>query len=122
MSERSEDRDDLQATSQTTSESNPGATDQTVQGTTPEAVPRRGGTLLGATIAEVVGTFILVFIGAGTVVALQQPLGGVVEPTSLSAFAVAVSLSFGFAVAYRRLRLWPCLRGAHQPYGYIGAR
>lgn len=73
-------------------------TGPTVEGTTPEAIPRPGGTLLGAVVAEVVGTFILVFIGAGTVVALQQPLGGVVEPTSLSAFTAAVSLAFGFAV------------------------
>lgn len=85
MSEESEDR-------------NAEATSATVQGTTPEAIPRAGGTLLGAVVAEIVGTFILVFIGAGTVVALQQPIGGVVEPTSFEAFTASISLAFGFAV------------------------
>lgn len=71
---------------------------ETVQGTTPEAVPRAGGTLLGAVVAEIVGTFILVFIGAGTVIALNRPIGGVADPTSFSAFTVSISLAFGFAV------------------------
>lgn len=71
---------------------------QTVEGTTPEAVPRAGGTLLGAVVAEIVGTFILVFIGAGTVVALNQPIGGITEPTSFAASTASISLAFGFAV------------------------
>lgn len=68
------------------------------RGTRPEAVPRPGGSLLGALAAEVVGTFILVFIGAGTVVALNRPIGGIAEPSSFSAFTVAIALAFGFAV------------------------
>jgi MIP family channel proteins len=54
---------------------------------------RLGGVLLGAVVGEVLGTYLLVFIGAGTVIATKllvapdQPLD-----------AVAIGLAFGFAV------------------------
>ncbi|NEE00979.1 MIP/aquaporin family protein [Phytoactinopolyspora halotolerans] len=46
--------------------------------------------------AEIVGTFILVFFGAGTVVALQEPVGGPVDLPPLA--ALAIGIAFGFAV------------------------
>lgn len=52
--------------------------------------------MLAAVGAEVVGTFILVFFGAGSVVALQEPVGGLQPPPPLS--ALAIGLAFGFAV------------------------
>lgn len=62
------------------------------QGRRPEAVPRPGGSLLGALVAEVVGTFILVFVGAGTVVAvLSFGMEG-------AAIVTAISVAFGLAV------------------------
>lgn len=65
-------------------------------GRSPEAVPRPGGTLFGALVAEVIGTFILVFFGAGTVVALQSPAGGLEEAPRLG--VLAIGIAFGFAV------------------------
>lgn len=46
--------------------------------------------------AEVVGTFILVFFGVGTVLALRQPIGGLEPAPPLS--GLAIGLVFGFAV------------------------
>jgi MIP family channel proteins len=63
-----------------------------VRGVTPEARPRIGGTLGGALAGEVIGTFLLVFIGAGTVVGVS--LAAPDEPANV----VAISLAFGFAV------------------------
>lgn len=65
---------------------------QAAKGTTPEAVPRWGGTLLGAVVAEVIGTFVLVFIGAGTVVAVS-----LFDPDS-PANVISISIAFGLAV------------------------
>lgn len=67
-----------------------------IEGTTPTAIPRVGGTLFGALVAEVIGTFILVFFGAGTVVALSSPAGGLEEAPPLG--VLAIGLAFGFAV------------------------
>lgn len=63
-----------------------------VRGTTPEAVPRFGGTVTGALLAEVIGTFILVFVGAGTVVAV------ILATPDEAANVVAISVAFGLAV------------------------
>lgn len=63
-----------------------------VRGTTPEALPRFGGTMLGAVVAEIIGTFLLVFIGAGTVV------GVVLATPDEAANVVAISVAFGLAV------------------------
>jgi MIP family channel proteins len=63
-----------------------------VRGTTPEARPRIGGSFTGALVAEVIGTFILVFIGAGTVVTVS--LAAPDAPANITAIAVA----FGLAV------------------------
>jgi MIP family channel proteins len=63
-----------------------------VRGTTPEARPRFGGTMLGAVTAEVIGTFVLVFVGAGTVVGVT--LAAPDAPANVTAIAVA----FGLAV------------------------
>lgn len=52
--------------------------------------------MLAALGAEVVGTFILVFFGAGTVVALRKPAEGLQSPPPLA--ALAIGLAFGFAV------------------------
>ena len=71
---------------------------ETREGTTPTAVPRPGGTLFGAVVAEVVGTFILVFFGAGTVAALNRPIGGLEQTASVSALTATIGLAFGFAV------------------------
>jgi len=51
-----------------------------------------GGSLLGAVVAEVIGTFLLVFVGAGTVVAV-----GLAFPDAASN-VTAISIAFGFAV------------------------
>lgn len=67
------------------------------KGTTPEAVPRFGGTLFGAVVAEVVGTFLLVFIGGGTVVAVALAEGGLAE-ADLAASVTPIALAFGLAV------------------------
>jgi MIP family channel proteins len=63
-----------------------------VRGTTPAAVPRYGGKLVGAVAAEVIGTFLLVFVGAGTVVGVS--LAAPDEPANV----VAISVAFGLAV------------------------
>jgi MIP family channel proteins len=63
-----------------------------VRGTSPEARPRFGGTMLGAVVAEIIGTFILVFVGAGTVVGVT--LAAPDAPANVTAIAVA----FGLAV------------------------
>lgn len=63
-----------------------------VKGTRPEALPRFGGTLLGAVVAEVVGTFLLVFVGAGTVVAVT-----LADP-DVAAGVTPISVAFGLAV------------------------
>jgi MIP family channel proteins len=63
-----------------------------VRGVTPEAVPRLGGSLLGAVVAEVLGTFLLVFLGAGTVVAV------VLAFPDAPANVTAISVAFGLAV------------------------
>lgn len=65
---------------------------QAAGGTTAGAVPRFGGSLLGAVVAEVIGTFLLVFVGAGTVVAVT--LAG---PEAVSD-VTAISVAFGLAV------------------------
>ncbi len=67
-----------------------------VRGTTPEAVPRFGGTLFGAVVAEIIGTFLLVFIGAGTVVAVS--LAAPDAPANVTAIAVAFGLAVLVAV------------------------
>lgn len=53
------------------------------------AAPR--GATAGALIAEVIGTYLLVFVGTGTIIATQQLAPGVLDAT-------AISLAFGFAV------------------------
>lgn len=63
-----------------------------VRGTSQEAVPRVGGSLLGAVVAEVIGTFILVFVGAGTVVAVT------LSAPDAAANVTAISIAFGLAV------------------------
>lgn len=63
-----------------------------VTGRTPFAVPRYGSSLFGALLAEVIGTFILTFFGAGTVVAVL-----LFAPES-SANVIAISVAFGLAV------------------------
>lgn len=63
------------------------------KGRSPEAVPRAGGTLLGAVVAEIIGTYILVFVGAGTVVAVT-----VTAPEAATANRTAISIAFGLAV------------------------
>lgn len=68
------------------------------EGKSPAAEPQPSGSLLGALVAELIGTFLLVFIGAGTVVALNQPIGGLEDPASFSAFTATIGLAFGFAV------------------------
>ncbi|MPZ27059.1 MAG: hypothetical protein GEV12_11750, partial [Micromonosporaceae bacterium] len=65
---------------------------QAARGTTAKAVPRFGGSLLGAVVAEVIGTFLLVFVGAGTVVAVT-----LAEPEAASN-VTAISVAFGLAV------------------------
>ena len=58
----------------------------------PGAISLRRGGYLGALAAEVLGTYLLVFIGTATVLATQSLTdGGAVDAT-------AVSLAFGFAV------------------------
>ena len=61
-------------------------------GRTPLGVPRYGSSLFGALLAEVIGTFILTFFGAGTVVAV------VLFAPESSANVIAVSVAFGLAV------------------------
>jgi MIP family channel proteins len=65
---------------------------EAARGTSPVAIPRIGGTFFGAVLAEVIGTFILVFVGAGTVVGVV--LAGPDDPANVT----AISLAFGLAV------------------------
>lgn len=65
---------------------------EAARGTTAEALPRVGGSLIGAVVAEVIGTFLLVFVGAGTVVAV-----GLTFPDAASN-VTAISIAFGLAV------------------------
>lgn len=62
------------------------------RGTEQQAVPRYGGFLSGAVLAEVIGTFLLVFVGAGTVVATT-----LAAPES-AANVTSIALAFGLAV------------------------
>lgn len=56
-------------------------------------VPRVGGTLFGAVVAEIIGTYILVIVGAGTVVAVT-----LTAPEAATANRTAISIAFGLAV------------------------
>lgn len=65
---------------------------QAVRGTRREAVPLAHASFTGALIAEVIGTFVLVFFGAGTVVAVS--LAAPAAPLDVN----AIALAFGLAV------------------------
>lgn len=52
-----------------------------------------GGALLRAAVAEVLGTYLLVFVGAGTVVA-----GSLATPEAAAVNTIAISVAFGLAV------------------------
>ena len=52
---------------------------------------RQGRGYAGALVAEIVGTYLLVFVGTGTVIATQTLVPGPLDAT-------AISLAFGFAV------------------------
>lgn len=62
------------------------------RGTEQQALPRYGGLVSGAVLAELIGTFLLVFVGAGTVVATT-----LAAPES-AANVTSISLAFGLAV------------------------
>jgi MIP family channel proteins len=66
------------------------------EGTGQEAVPRFGEPMLGALVAEVVGTYLLVFVGAGTVVAVLSVAPE--APGNVTAIAVAFGLAVLIAV------------------------
>lgn len=68
-------------------EAPPGATPERER--THRAAP--AGAMAGALAAEVIGTYLLVFVGTGTVVATQELTGGPLDAT-------AISIAFGLAV------------------------
>jgi MIP family channel proteins len=71
----------------------------------PRRIPGMSPTTAGALAAEVLGTYLLVFIGTGTLLATQQLTGGPMNAT-------AISLAFGFAVLIAVYALGH-LSGAH---------
>lgn len=65
---------------------------EAVSGRSREAVRRSRGSLLQPIVAEALGTYLLVFVGAGTVV------GGSLATPEAEPNATAISVAFGFAV------------------------
>lgn len=63
-----------------------------VKGTSLQAVPQVGRSFLGAIVAEIIGTYTLVFVGAGTVIAV------LLATPDAAANRTAISIAFGLAV------------------------